>query len=164
MRAVWFSYEDYRNELYSLSKAEFEKKAQEICENLTEHGLNTIIFHVRAFSDAFYNSSYFPYSKYVCGEVGVAPDYDPLSIMCDIAHKNDILIHAWVNPYRIGAPSNVTEDSTAYLWKNDYGTERVCEFDGKWYYIRPERPERYQAYAFSEDFLKALIDNDLLPQ
>lgn len=49
-------------------------------------------------------------------------------------------------------------------YPNLVGDIFVYQFDGKWYYIRPDLPGRYQAYAFSEDFLKALIDNDLLPQ
>ncbi len=134
MRAVWFSYEDYASQLGSLNKADFEVKAHEICKNIKSSGLNTIIFHVRAFSDAFYNSSYFQYSKYVCGQAGVAPDYDPLDIMCSVAHANGIDIHAWINPYRIGSPKNVTENSVAYAWKNTYGDERVCDVGGLWYY------------------------------
>jgi len=134
MRAVWFSYEDYATQLGSLSKTEFEIKADEICKNIKSAGLNTIIFHVRAFSDAFYNSSYFQYSKYVCGQAGNSPDYDPLSLMCAIAHNNGLDIHAWINPYRIGNPNNVTESSIAYAWKNTYGEERVCDVNGLWYY------------------------------
>lgn len=134
MRAVWFSYEDYAAQLGSLSKTEFEIKADEICKNIKSAGLNTIIFHVRAFSDAFYNSSYFQYSKYVCGQAGIAPDYDPLSLMCAIAHNNGLDIHAWINPYRIGNPNNVTVSSVAYAWKNTYGDERVCDVNGLWYY------------------------------
>ncbi|MBQ6998799.1 MAG: family 10 glycosylhydrolase [Clostridia bacterium] len=134
MRAVWFSYEDYAAQLGSLSQAEFEIKANEICKNIKSAGLNTIIFHVRAFSDAFYNSSYFQYSRYVYGQAGLAPEYDPLSLMCSIAHANGLDIHAWINPYRIGNSNTVTENSVAYSWKNTYGDERVCEVNGAWYY------------------------------
>lgn len=134
MRGVWFSYEDYAKQLGSLAEDEFMAKADQICKNISSSGFNTIIFHVRAFSDAFYNSSYFTYSKHVYGEAGVAPDYDPLAIMCQIAHENGLELHAWINPYRIGTPSNVTESSVAYAWKMQYGDERVCEVDGKWYY------------------------------
>lgn len=134
MRGVWFSYEDYAAQLGSLGQSEFENKAEEICKNIKDSGLNTIIFHVRAFSDAFYHSSYFGYSKYVYGEAGTAPDYDPLAIMCDIAHRNGLSLHAWINPYRIGVSSNVTESSVAYAWKQQYGDERVCEVNGSWYY------------------------------
>ena len=134
MRGIWFSYEDYRNSLASLDRSDYIKKADEICKNIKNSGMNTIIFHVRAFSDAFYDSSYFYYSKYVCGTAGTSPGYDPLALMCDAAHKNGLSIHAWINPYRIGAPSNITESSVAYAWRNTYGDERVCQLNGAWYY------------------------------
>lgn len=134
MRAVWFSYEDYASQLSYLDEISFRNKADDICKTIKSNGMNTLIFHVRAFSDAFYNSSYFGYSKYVCGTAGVSPGYDPLSIMCDIAHENSLDIHAWVNPYRIGSPKNVTESSVAYNWFHTYGSERICEVNGSWYY------------------------------
>lgn len=134
MRGVWFSYEDYSSQLSGLSESAFTEKAEEICKNLVSNGFNTLIFHVRAFSDAFYNSSYFGYSKYVCGKAGEAPEYDPLKIICQVAHNAGLALHAWINPYRIGALSNVTESSVAYNWKNRFGNERVCEVNGLWYY------------------------------
>lgn len=134
MRAVWFSYEDFSSQLSNLGEKEYIEKAESICENLAKNGFNTLIFHVRAFSDAFYNSSYFGYSKYVCGTPGVSPGYDPLRLMCQAARKSGISLHAWINPYRIGSPSNVTESSVAYAWKSQYGNERVCDVNGLWYY------------------------------
>lgn len=134
MRAVWFSYEDYSSQLGRLSRSQYEVAADKICNNIKSSGMNTLVFHARAFSDAFYNSSNFGYSKYVYGSAGVAPDYDPLAIMCDVAHRYGINVHAWINPYRIGSPSNVTSDSVAYKWKHQYGDERVCVVNGLWYY------------------------------
>ena len=55
-------------------------------------------------------------------------------------------------------------DAKNGVWDTSYTGLAQYHVDGKWYYIRPDRPGRYQAYAFSEDFLKALIDNDLLPK
>lgn len=134
MRGVWFSFEDYAKNLGSLTEDEYRAKADEICKNISSSGFNTIIFHVRAYSDAFYDSSYFTYSKYVSGQAGVSPGYDPLRIMCEIAHENGLELHAWINPYRIGTQSNITESSVAYVWQQTYGEERVCEVDGKLYY------------------------------
>lgn len=134
MRAVWFSYEDYASNLAGLNEDEFREKADFICKNIKDSGFNTLIFHVRAFSDAFYNSSYFQYSRYVTSVAGVSPGYDPLSIMCKAAEENGISLHAWINPYRIGSPKNITESSVAYFWKSAYGDERVCDVNGLWYY------------------------------
>ncbi len=134
MRAVWFSYQDYKSNLFALSENDFRARADEICKNISEAGMNTIIFHVRAFSDAFYDSAYFQYSKYVQGEAGVSPGYDPLKLMCEAVAKHGLSIHAWINPYRIGAPTNVTESSVAHSWKSLYSNDRISEYNGSWYY------------------------------
>ena len=155
MRAVWFSYEDYASNLAGLNEAEYREKADYICKNIKSSGFNTLIFHVRAFSDAFYDSSYFQYSRYVTSAAGVSPGYDPLSIMCEVAEKNAISLHAWINPYRIGSPKNVTESSVAYAWKNAYGNERVCDVNGMWYY----NPASYEVREYIIEGVREIVQN-----
>ena len=52
--------------------------------------------------DAFYASDIEPWSEYLTGSQGTAPDpfYDPLTFMCTEAHARGIEVHAWLNPYR----------------------------------------------------------------
>ncbi|MBR4036231.1 MAG: family 10 glycosylhydrolase, partial [Oscillospiraceae bacterium] len=64
-------------------------------------GLNTVIVHARPFGDAFYKSSFFPYSHIMTGAQGTAVGYDPLEIMVDTAHDIGLRFEAWVNPYRV---------------------------------------------------------------
>ena len=66
-------------------------------------GLNTIFLQVRPASDALYKSKLFPWSKYLTGEQGLAPDnaFDPLEFWAAEAHKRGMELHAWINPYRI---------------------------------------------------------------
>ncbi len=66
-------------------------------------GLNAVFLQVRPAADALYKSDYFPWSKYLTGKQGTAPDngFDPLSFWVEEAHKRGIQLHAWVNPYRI---------------------------------------------------------------
>ncbi len=134
MRGVWFSYQDYKSNLFALNESDYRLKADEICKNIADDGFNTIIFHARAFSDAFYDSTIFPYSRFVCGEAGVSPGYDPFTIMCETARRRGLDIHAWINPYRIGAPTNVTHSSVPLVWREQYGDERVCEYNGGLYF------------------------------
>lgn len=65
-------------------------------------GINAIIFQVRPEADALYMSYYEPWSRYLTGEQGVAPDpyWDPLQFMIDECHRRDMELHAWINPYR----------------------------------------------------------------
>lgn len=92
-----------------------------IIDSLATANMNAVFFQVRGFSDAMYNSKYEPWSKYLTGTRGKAPNYDPLQLIIDYAHTKGIEVHAWVNPYR-------------YASSND--TYGKCEND--YHYTHPE--------------------------
>lgn len=104
MRGVWVSYMELsmENESSKTQKA-FEDKFTEIAQKCCESGFNTLIVQVRPFCDALYKSSYFPWSHILTGTQGKNPQYDALQIMCDICKKNNLKIHAWINPYRVSS-------------------------------------------------------------
>ena len=60
------------------------------------------MFQVRPAADAFYASTLDPWSAFLTGTQGVAPDpyYDPLEFTVTEAHSRGIEVHAWLNPYR----------------------------------------------------------------
>ena len=62
--------------------------------------LNSVCFQVRPMCDAFYKSSYEPWSSYLSGSRGKDPGWDPLAFAVQEAHKRGLRIDAWVNPYR----------------------------------------------------------------
>ena len=82
-----------------------QQKADAIAmlDSLKEIGINAVLFQVRGESDAFYASAYDPWSHWLTGEQGRAPDpfYDPLSFMIREAHSRGMELHAWLNPYRV---------------------------------------------------------------
>jgi uncharacterized lipoprotein YddW (UPF0748 family) len=57
---------------------------------------------VRPVGDAFYASTLEPWSIYLTGTHGKAPSplWDPLKFIITEAHKRNIEVHAWLNPYR----------------------------------------------------------------
>jgi uncharacterized lipoprotein YddW (UPF0748 family) len=69
--------------------------------------LNAVILQVRPAADAFYDSPYEPWSEYLTGAEGRAPEpfYDPLAYAVAEAHKRGLELHAWFNPYRARHPS-----------------------------------------------------------
>ncbi|MCQ2128701.1 MAG: family 10 glycosylhydrolase [Bacteroidaceae bacterium] len=69
---------------------------------LQRDGINVIIFQVRPECDALYNSPYEPWSKFLTGVQGQAPNpyWDPLEWMVRECHKRGMELHAWINPYR----------------------------------------------------------------
>ena len=68
--------------------------------------LNAVIFQVRPAADALYASKIEPWSEYLTGEQGQAPDpfWDPLEFAVREAHARGMELHAWFNPYRAKQP------------------------------------------------------------
>ncbi len=81
-----------------------EQKAQFIArlDSMKSLGCNAVIVQIRPTSDAFYDSKIEPWSRYLTGTQGVAPDpyYDPLTFMLEETHKRHMEFHAWFNPFR----------------------------------------------------------------
>lgn len=105
-------------------------EADNIISNCRELGFNAIFLQVRPSGDALYKTELYPWSHYLTGTQGLAPDngFDPLAYWCDIAHKNNIELHAWINPYRIStspialAPDNIARTHPEYTKKYKNGT------------------------------------------
>ncbi|WP_287244003.1 family 10 glycosylhydrolase, partial [Pseudoalteromonas sp.] len=72
-----------------LSVEEQKQQAIQILDSLQKHNFNTVIFQVRPQADSLYQSSYEPWSYYLTGEQGKAPEpfYDPLKFWIKQAHK-----------------------------------------------------------------------------
>ena len=73
-----------------------------ILDELEKTNINTVIFQVRPECDALYNSSIEPWSYWLTGKQGKAPEpfYDPLEFAVQEAHKRGLELQAWFNPYR----------------------------------------------------------------
>ena len=98
MRGVWIAYVDYKNMgLYNKSETVFRANAAKMYKKLKDDNINTVFFHVVPCNDAIYPSDYLKWSHYMFVK---KPSYDPLQILIELAHENDILFHAWLNPYR----------------------------------------------------------------
>ncbi len=85
-----------------LSTSAQQQEALELLDFLEEHNFNAVVFQVRPQADALYNSEIEPWSYYLTGEQGKAPDpyYDPLKFWINAAHKRGLELHVWLNPYR----------------------------------------------------------------
>ncbi len=81
---------------------EQKQEAIALLDLLKEHNFNAVIFQVRPQCDALYESELEPWSYYLTGEQGKAPDpyYDPLQFWIEEAHDRGIELHVWLNPYR----------------------------------------------------------------
>ena len=73
-----------------------------ILDNLKANGYNTVFLQVRPSGDALYASSIEPWSYYLTGTEGLAPNpvWDPLAFAITESHNRGLDLHAWINPYR----------------------------------------------------------------
>jgi len=73
-----------------------------IVSDFQKNSINAVIGQVRASSDAFYKSKLSPWSEWLTGQQGQAPDsnFDPLKFMVKECHKRNMEFHAWFNPFR----------------------------------------------------------------
>ncbi len=105
-----------------------------ILDNLKRDGINAVIVQVRPSADAFYPSQYEPWSEFLTGRQGQAPEpyYDPLQFMIEETHKRGMEFHAWINPYR--AVFNVKTSSVAPDHVTRKHPEWFLNYAGKKYF------------------------------
>ncbi|HST06781.1 MAG TPA: family 10 glycosylhydrolase [Gemmatimonadaceae bacterium] len=79
--------------------------------------LNAVILQVRPAADALYASPLEPWSEYLTGQMGKAPNpwYDPLEFAVTEAHRRGLELHAWFNPYRAHHPSGKSRPSANHI-------------------------------------------------
>ena len=114
MRAVWMATVygiDWPNTLYT--QAAQKRLYTKYLDSLKALNINTVFFQVRSMADAFYNSPYEPWSRFITGQVNKNPGYDVLKFLIDEAHKRCMSFHAWINPYRIATRSDNTKSFPA---------------------------------------------------
>ena len=72
-----------------------------ILDSLQSLGINAVIFQVRPTADALYFSELEPSSHWLTGTQGAPLTYDPLEWTINEAHKRNMEVHVWLNPYRV---------------------------------------------------------------
>lgn len=91
--------------------------------------LNVVILQVRPSADALYASPLEPWSEYLTGRMGQAPNpkWDPLRFACDEAHARGLELHAWINPFRARYYKTLSNPSQDHVsrknpnWTVQYG-------------------------------------------
>ncbi|MBE9036821.1 glycoside hydrolase family 10 protein [aff. Roholtiella sp. LEGE 12411] len=118
-----------------LTVAEQKAELTEIITKLQALNFNALIFQVRPEGDALYASQLEPWSAWITGTQGKAPEpfYDPLELAIAECHKRNIELHAWFNPYRAktsikGSPNvrphiAITNPEVVYQWGNQLWME-----------------------------------------
>lgn len=119
-RGVWIA--TVSNIDWPSPKSTTEKQKQDLIDILDSHqetGINAIVFQIRPEADALYAKGTEPWSRWLTGKQGLAPDpfYDPLEFAITEAHKRGMELHAWFNPYRATFSPNESLVSPNHITK-----------------------------------------------
>ena len=106
--------------LKKMSQDEIRSWLTGTLDSLQMCGCNAVFFQVRPEADAFYISDIEPWTRYLTGVQGKAPDplWDPLQFMVEQCHSRGMEIHAWLNPYRVTLNSSESLVSSHIARKN----------------------------------------------
>jgi uncharacterized lipoprotein YddW (UPF0748 family) len=123
-----------------LSTEEQKRELIAILDCIAATHLNAVVMHIRPNADALYASEIEPWSDYLSGELGKAPDpfYDPLAFAIEEAHKRGLELHAWLNPYRARHPLTIPLTSPEHISR--VHPEFVHEY-GRFWWLDPGEPE-----------------------
>lgn len=145
IRAVWISVYDMAD-FKGMSEGGFRAKAENMFKDISERGFQHVFVQVRPSGDALYKSEIFPWSKYISGEEGKSPGYDPLTIFLNVAHSHNLKIHAWINPYRVSGTSSdmekLSENNPAREMYRNNASDICLSTSGIYYNPASERVQK----------------------
>ena len=153
-RGVFISYIELNNYIKGKDKVTSQENIDKMINNIKNFGFNMIILQVRSFSDAIYESDIFPWSSTVSTSEGVSPGYDVLNYFIDKAHKENIILYAWINPYRVRTSedvSSITEGNPAYKY---IGTDTLFIENGIFY-----NPAKQEVEDLIVEGVKEIVSN-----
>lgn len=137
MRAVWIATVENIDwpSVKGLTTDQQKAEMIELLDLVKEYNMNTIVFQIRPDADALYYSELEPWSEWLSGKQGVAPDpyYDPLDFTIAECRKRGLDVHVWLNPYRaiqniektVAAENHVT--NTHPEWFLSYGNKKYFD-------------------------------------
>jgi uncharacterized lipoprotein YddW (UPF0748 family) len=134
-RALWVKRE-------SLSKPEDIKDA---VRRASENGFTDMVVQVRSRGDAYYQSSIEPRGE---GLADQPPDFDPLALYIEEAHRVGIRVHAWINIFLVSSMDRLPKSEDHVIYKHP-----------DWLSVpRALASELYNADPRSSDYLKRITE------
>ncbi len=118
VRAFWIAYMEVDTMLSSGDPTTARAAIAACFDDCVKRGTNTVYFHVRANSDAYYNSSVYPENSKTATLLNKG--FDPLAVAVELAHERGLKIEAWVNPYRIGTDTSRIMVNATFKHENRY--------------------------------------------
>ncbi|MBO0798748.1 MAG: family 10 glycosylhydrolase, partial [Blastocatellia bacterium] len=134
-RALWVKRE-------SLSKPGDVKDA---VRRASANGFTDLVIQVRSRGDAYYQSSIEPRGE---GLDGQPPDFDPLALAIEEAHRVGIRVHAWINIFLVSSMDKLPKSENHVIYKHP-----------EWLTVpRALAVELYHTDPTSPDYLRKLAE------
>lgn len=132
-----------------LTSEEQQEEFKKLVAFHKQNGMNALIVQVRPNADALYPSPYEPWSRWLTGKEGKAPDpfYDPLEFMIRECRSQQMELHAWFNPFRAVFGGDTTALDSGHIY---FQHPEWIRFYGKHGYLDPGVPQ-------ARDFSLAVI-------
>ncbi|MEW1660750.1 family 10 glycosylhydrolase [Streptomyces sp. NPDC093707] len=121
-----------------LDRATQQRELADLLDTAVERRLNTVFFQARPTADALWPSRYEPWAQYLTGVQGRDPGWDPLDFVVREAHRRDLALHAWFNPYRVANHTDPARLAAGHPARRH--PDWVVRYGGKLYY-NPGLPE-----------------------
>ncbi len=134
-----------------LTVAQQQAEIVSVLDRAKELNLNAVVLQVRTSADALYDSSIEPWSEYLTGTQGKAPEpfYDPLKMWVEEAHQRGLELHAWFNPYRARSNQAKSVNAKSHIANTN---PAVVKAYGGFLWMDPGEP------SASEQTLKVILD------
>ncbi|MDR3128250.1 MAG: family 10 glycosylhydrolase [Bifidobacteriaceae bacterium] len=102
-RAAWIATVAHIDFALPKNGQDYKNEINQITNNLKSWNMNAAIWQIHPTMDAFYESRLNPWSQYLTGQQGKAPNFDfnPMQYLIDKTHQAGLEFHAWLNPYRV---------------------------------------------------------------
>ena len=136
----------------SKDQATAKKQLITYLDKFKAQNMTGVCIHVRPRADAYYKSSYEPWSADLTGTRGKDPGWDPLAFAIEECHKRGLECYAWINPYRVNADNVTYTTSFDKEWDNNGWLIR----SRKWTSFNPGHPGARQ-HCF--DVIKEIYTN-----
>ncbi len=128
-----------------LSTEEQQSEATKILDRIVELQMNVVVLQIRTSCDSLYDSKWEPWSYFLTGEQGKAPEpyYDPLAFWIEESHRRGLELHAWFNPFRAKNSGQKYKDCDQHISKThpklvkEYGNDKT-----RYLWLDPARKNR----------------------
>ncbi|MCK9536452.1 MAG: family 10 glycosylhydrolase [Bacilli bacterium] len=154
-RAVWVSPLVGDIGSYSTENS-YKTQVYEIFDVMEYYNMNAMIFHLRIFNDALYNSKLNPISGYM--NRADFKRWDPITWVIEECHKRGIEFHAWLNPYRVSSSTTALplEEYAKRFSVYNIASDPSCLLKGNGIILNPGEP---RVRAFLINTCMEIIEN-----